>query len=121
MLDSEGARRLIALIAVVAAVGAQGFVTRDVVANHDRQSNDFGARLLTAELSAPVSPTLRSPLALPPSAAEPDSSAATFFVPKPEQGQLDSVTKRWQRWVPVPAFDPHHDSSAWALRCNSLC
>ena len=120
-LDSEGARRLIALFAIVAAVGAQGVVTRDVVANQNVQGNDFGTRLLAAELAVPAPPRLSEPLVLMRPATGLSSSAATFFAPKPEPIELDPVTKRWQRWVLVPAFDPHHEDTSWALRCNSLC
>jgi len=99
MLGSEGVRHLIALIAITAAVAVQTVATRSVVADHDGQLNTYGVRLLGSELAAPVSPAEHDPLALPPPAAEPTRSAATFFIPILEPPLLEPMRKAERRWL----------------------
>jgi len=78
MVHSEGARRLIALFAVVAGIGAQSVVTSPVEANENSELHSYGV-LLGSKLAAPVRSAQQRTLVLPPQAAEPPSSAAAIF------------------------------------------
>ena len=80
MFDSEGARRLIALGAVIAGVGAQSFITSEVDAYQNVADRTYGVKLLGSELAAPVSPAHQEVPALPASVTGHDSSATNFFV-----------------------------------------
>lgn len=121
MLDSEGIRRFIALVAVAAAVGAQSFVTRNVVADQRRQANDFGVRLLGTDRLAPVSPMARSLLALPPPAAESTNSAATFLASTKEPTMLNRVHERERSWLAIPLPElQRRDFGADPLRSGRL-
>ena len=126
MLGSEGARHLIALIAVAAAVGAQSLVTPSVMADQDRQAVDFGVRLLAAEFEMPASLLDRNLLALPSSAEDSVGTSATLRGPDPEPMAPDPTAKRKRRWFgasvselqrrraqPAPSLDrrkPNRDS-----------
>lgn len=60
-MASEATRRLIALLVVVAAMGAQSLVTERVgleqSSKQSDQAYDLGPRLLALDLLAPVSPS----------------------------------------------------------------
>ena len=100
---SEGARHLIALLVVAAAVAAQSLVTKDAVADQNRQANDFGVRLLATELSAPVSPVNRKPLVPTPTPtdAKPFGSAAVAVASITEPTTVGSVRKPGRAWLEV--------------------
>ena len=98
MFESEGARRLIALGAVIAGVGAQSLITSEVDAYQSVTDRNYGVKLLGSELAAPVSPTGDPASAFAPSVAEPDNSATNFFVvpatPEPPRKRLLPVPGR---------------------------
>ena len=104
MLGSEGARRFVALIAVAAGVGAQSFITQDVVADQNRQANLFGVRLLAAELSAPVSPIDPDPVAIP----EPElllgniGPSRVLYRPLPNRDSAGSLIELTENDVLIP-------------------
>lgn len=76
MTGSEGARRMVAIVTVALAVGAQTLATRNVAAHMNAQASHFDVRLLEVELSAPMSPA--NSLELRPWVPEPAGSASMF-------------------------------------------
>jgi hypothetical protein len=76
----EGLRRLSALAAVLAAVAAQSFVTRDVAADRERSPTTYGVQLLERALAEPVPLTqFDPPPKLTPPVSEPKRFAATLL------------------------------------------
>jgi hypothetical protein len=124
MVDSEGARRLIALCAVFAGLGAQSVITSPVDANQSGVVQTYGVRLLGNGLAAPVLPTEQRPLAIPPPVAELDSSATTLFEAARLPDPATSVRLPTRRWLStpsefkrldIPAYWPENRDSSGAL------
>lgn len=104
MMCSEGARRLIALCAVVAGIGAQSVITSPADANQSGVVQTYGVRLLGSGLAAPAWPTTEHrALELPPPVAEPQGSAAVLFEPAAQLDPSASVKLPARRWLSVPA------------------
>lgn len=102
MVNSEGARRLVAFCAVIAGVGAQSAITSSVDANQSGVVQTYGVRLLGNGLAAPVLPTQQSPSVLPPPVAEWNSSATTFFEAATPPVPATPVQLPVKRWLSVP-------------------
>ncbi len=98
---SEGLRRLSALAAVLAAVAAQSFVTREVAADRERSPTTYGVQLLERALAEPVVLTHDPPSKLTPSVAMPEGSAATLLraplAPASVRSPAERGMTRWPR------------------------
>ena len=103
MIRSEGARRLVALMTVAAAVGAQSIATRSAVAHQTQHADHFGVQLLATQLEAPVSLAERGALMLAPEAAGPNEMTPSFVAPLTEPSSLDPVLKRQRSWRGISA------------------